>query len=826
VVVGAALLTVALYLGPLRPILFLDVASPIPWWMLAVSLYLADKFLVHFEFRRDSLSFSLIEVPLVLGLFFTSPGGMALAQAANLAVSLSRRLPAVKQALNAATGMLGYGACLWVFHVLGRADGELTFTDWGAAFLATVTAAAIELSFIMLVMFVKDGALPEGWRRSVGLGLAVAATNTSLALTAVSLVIFDPRSVLLLVAPILLLFVAYRAYLWQRRKSQSLEALHDSTRTLHRSIDSEPSTHELLEQARSMFRSERAEFILFAIEDSDANVRMSMDADGTFRVSKAAVLDPRDGIWALVVARNEALFMPRNGKDETAAKGLQKLGVRDAMIAPLRNEQGVIGTLMVADRIGETFRRDDLPLFETLANHASVSLVNARLMERLREEAAEKEYRALHDPLTGLPNRSLFRDRLEQALRASMDDSTFVGVFLMDLDRFKEVNDALGHNNGDRVIVDVAERIRCGLHPDITVARFGGDEFGILVPRAGSLDETIRVATKLLECLEEPFEVDGIEIHLGGSIGVAVHPLHGDDPHRLIQRADVAMYAAKEKHSGYEIYSIDDDAYSPARLALAAELRRAIQGEDLLVYYQPKADLRTRKVVGVEALVRWQHPRRGFMSPDEFIPLAEHTGLVRPLTKVVLSAALEQCARWKSEGLDLQVSVNLSVRSLLDLNLPQEVGALLEHHRLEPHNLVLEITESGIMADPIRAAGVVQALHDLGVCLAIDDFGTGYSSLSYLKRLPVSEIKVDKSFVMAMLEDDNDAVIVRSTIDLGRNLGLRVVAEGIESHEAWQRLAALGCDVAQGYYLSRPLTAGEIPEWKSHWDASHTLEVL
>jgi diguanylate cyclase len=358
------------------------------------------------------------------------------------------------------------------------------------------------------------------------------------------------------------------------------------------------------------------------------------------------------------------------------------------------------------------------------------------------------------------------------------------------------------------------------------VARFSGDEFALLLPGIDSVEDAEATAQRVLVTLQESFELASVEINVNASIGIAVHPLHGEDANKLIQRADVAMYVAKESHSGFEVYSTDCDGYSPARLALASELRQAIENEDLLVHYQPKVDIRTRRVVGVEALVRWIHPERGFMSPDEFIPLAEQTGLIQPLTTFVLRSALRQCRRWQEEGLDLDVSVNLSVRSLLDLHLPEGVSALLREFAVDPSRLVLEITESSIMADPIRAADVVDRLSDLGIGLAIDDFGTGYSSLAYLKRLPVSEIKIDKSFVMAMTSEDNDAVIVRSTVDLGRNLGLRVVAEGVETVEMFDELKKLGCDIAQGYLLSRPLPPDELTDWALEWRSAEEKKAL
>ncbi len=446
---------------------------------------------------------------------------------------------------------------------------------------------------------------------------------------------------------------------------------------------------------------------------------------------------------------------------------------------------------------------------------------------RLRRQAAENEYLALHDPLTDLPNRSLFHDRAGQAIRSARRARTRVALMILDLDRFKEINDTLGHHNGDQLLKQIGPRLRSALRDSDSIARLGGDEFGVLLPQIGDEDDTLAVAEKIRQALRAPVALSGITLDLGATVGIAVYPEHGDDVETLLQRADVAMYLAKEDHSGCELYLPERDEYSPARLALVGELRRAIDRGELVLHYQPKADLRTGHVAGVEALVRWEHPERGLLFPDEFVPLAERTGLIRELTLAVLDGALGQLRAWQDDGLQLTVSVNLSARDLLDLDLPETVARLLHGYDLPPDRLELEITESVILADPMRARLVLNRLGAMGVQLAIDDFGSGYSSLAYLKRLPVKQIKIDRSFVMNMEQDENDAVIVRSTIDLGRNLGLMVVAEGVESEAIWSDLARLDCDLAQGYYLSRPVCGQALAVWMSERvnavppDASH-----
>jgi diguanylate cyclase (GGDEF)-like protein len=435
----------------------------------------------------------------------------------------------------------------------------------------------------------------------------------------------------------------------------------------------------------------------------------------------------------------------------------------------------------------------------------------------LQRQASENERLALRDPLTALPNRVLFRERAQQAIRAARRSGSRVAVMVLDLDRFRVINDALGHEAGDSLLTKIGSRLQTGLRETDTVARLGGDEFAVLLPEVADAPAVSLTAQRLLKTLEFPFPVGGVSVEVEASVGVSLYPEHGEDVDGLIQRADMAMFIAKDAGTGHELYAEERDRFSPDRLALLSELRGAIQRGELILHYQPKADLRSGRVVGMEALVRWQHPERGLLTSDEFVPLAEPTGLIGPLTRHVIDEALRECRAWRDGGIDLHVAVNLSARNLEDPRIPDLVARSLERWGLEPDALVLEITESAILQEPVRVLQAVTGLAGMGIRLMIDDFGTGYSSLAYLRRLPVSALKIDKSFVMGMLREENDAVIVRSTIDLGRNLGLEVVAEGVESAELWTRLAALGCDVAQGYHLSPPLAPRDVPGWLDAW---------
>jgi diguanylate cyclase (GGDEF)-like protein len=415
--------------------------------------------------------------------------------------------------------------------------------------------------------------------------------------------------------------------------------------------------------------------------------------------------------------------------------------------------------------------------------------------------------------LTDLPNRTLFHDRIEQAILSAERETTSLGVLIIDVDRFKEVNDTLGHRSGDLLLQQISTRIQATVRESDTVARLGGDEFGVLLPKVVDRRSAGNVADKIRKELERSFMVKGLVLDIEASMGIALYPEHGADAETLIQHADVAMYAAKEEHSHFEFYAMKHDQYSPSRLALLGELRRGLQEGELVLHYQPKADVQSAEIKGVEALVRWQHPTRNLLMPLEFVPLAEHTGLMRPLTLYVLDEALRQCDSWRQSGLRLRMAVNLSVRNLQDEQFPEDVARLLGKWGIPAKWLELEITESAFMTDPTRAMAILDRLSFMGVRLSLDDFGTGHSSLSYLQRLPVNEVKIDRSFVMNMATDENDATIVRATIELGRNLGLETVAEGVETPQIWNQLMALGCDMAQGYYLTRPVPAPELWTW-------------
>ena len=437
----------------------------------------------------------------------------------------------------------------------------------------------------------------------------------------------------------------------------------------------------------------------------------------------------------------------------------------------------------------------------------------ARASRTLRRHAAESHHQALHDELTGIANRRQLLTRLEQQIAISTRQERGFALLMLDLDRFKEVNDALGHGHGDRLLRHVAARLATAVREGDLLARLGGDEFALLAPDVSGEEAALELAERVTSTLHQEFVVAEVPVFVEGSVGIALFPDHGSDAEALLQAADTAMYAAKQAGTRHELYLVSRDRRGPERVARLGELRRALAERELVVYFQPKVDLRTGEVTGAEALVRWEHPGRGVIEPMDFLPLAEQTGLITALTSEVLDQALRQCSDWARAGLDLSVAVNVSERSLLDASFPDEVDALLARHGVPGDRLQLELTERSLIGDLATAMDVIARIHALGVGLSVDDFGTGYSSLSRLLDLPLQELKIDRSFVRDIDGEGPGAAIVRSAIDLGHHLGLEVVAEGVETETTLAELRELGCDAVQGFHLLRPKPADEVTAW-------------
>ena len=796
----------ALSLTVVRDAPTVDAPWHLPWWALAIGFAAAEVWVMHLQIRREIHSISLSEVVLTLGLFFTSPIGLVVAYVVGGggALWLHRKQPTLKLVFNVSQFALNACVATMFFAIAMSLDTfEMGPMAWLAAVAASVTSATTGAIAVSLIIALHERTVRfEHLRPILASGVAIGAVNAGVGVLAATLLWTDGRSAWPLIAVAAVLVAGYRGYASLRRRHESLELLYEFTKVVGRSARGEDVVTSVLSHARVLLHADAAA-LLFDTDGEGAPAHVAVLGSGQL-LEQYELFEIHPAIQR-VIASNRPIVVPRNARRDDPRSLIPGCGWRDAVVSPITAENGMRGVMIVADRLGDasTFDSEDARLLETIANHASVALDNGRLVDRLRHDA-------LHDALTGLANRTLFHDRVEHAIEERGD--RLVAVLLMDLDRFKEINDSLGHHNGDVLLQEIGKRLSAWLPEGATVARLGGDEFSV-VATVDDVDQAIALAEAVRRVVDEPCRRGELLLEVGATIGIAVAPDHGGDAVILVQRADVAMYAAKASQAGTLVYSADIDEYGPRRLALTNDLRNAIATGELEVHYQPKAFVPSGDVVGVEALARWFHPTEGPVPPDEFIPIAERSGLIGELTKFVLQESLRECRAWRERGWSLSVAVNISTRTLLDPDLPSDITRLLRDARVPSSALILEITESSVMSDPDRAVATLAKLRMMGVSIAVDDFGTGYSSLSYLKRLPVDEVKIDKSFVQTMTRDHSDAKIVRSIIDLGHNLGLTVVAEGVEDVHTWHRLAEFGCTQAQGYYLSRAIPADELAMW-------------
>jgi len=778
--------------------------------VLLVMFCITEGFAIHFRVRRGGHAISVTEIPMVLALFTIAPVLVVLARTVGGAVGLAllRRQRGTKLAFNTVLISLQATVAIQVFGTLARPGAGLAHPrDWLATYAAMLGADVLAVVLVTAAISLHDD--PSEWRRlpSALRGLPLVVVATSIALIGALAVQHNPWALTLLVIVSCVVYPAYRGHVRQSQGHAQVEGLYAFTNALDSSLDTGQLVRVILGQIRDELRAGTAELIVPA-SGTEPGARIRMSGQGELDESPYRE-SPVPAWWAPAAAGRPVLLPARDSNAAPAPAGHPVDGI--ALPVPLG--EGVTAILLVTDSLPDipTFAEDHLRLLRAMANHASVSLANARLVERLRQEAAEKEHLALHDPLTDLPNRRQFHRLLAGALHRSTptgDPGGRTAVMMMDLDRFKEINDALGHDTGDALLREVGDRLRRRLADRGAVARLGGDEFAMLL-NVASPDDAIAVGHELMRHLERPVHIGHLTLDPRASIGIALAPDHGDDPGTLLRRADVAMYAAKESRSAVRIYQATDDQNTPHRLALIGDLREAVARRELLVFFQPMGEPAAGAVVGAEALARWRHPDQGFVPPDQFIPLAEHSGLIRPLTLHVLEVALRQRAAWRRAGLHLNIAVNLSPNTLLDDTLPDAIVWLLSQTGTPPAALTLEITESSLMADHDRSLATLNRLHALGVKISIDDFGTGYSSLGRLRDLPIHEVKIDKSFVQRAAVDAHDRAVVRSAVQLGHALDLHVVAEGVEDEETYKFLVQEGCDIVQGYFLSKPLPGDE-----------------
>jgi diguanylate cyclase (GGDEF)-like protein len=775
----------------------LDQPSPslhgLPIWLALVAAFaVAEIAVVHITIGRDAHTMAFAEVPFVIGLFMVSPSTVVTARVVGgmFAMFWPERYSLLKFVFNMAQWWIGAIAAVLAWIALAGDSSAYDARRITAAFTAAVLVEVTSSAAVTAVIVLRGG----GARIRASMlatAIAAAAANACFALTAVLVWHNDWRAVWIVGLLAAFVLLARRAHTALLRRHDAMERLHDFTRRIGGGdLRLEAVVSEVLTGARELLEVAQARLDLFATDVDDLR---TWSTDET-------------GVQACTPERSWTA-----ATDELAPRRGTRV---DTLTVLLHGEAGPIGAITVSGRLGDVggLEQSDLKLLEALAGHAAIGLHNGRLADRLRDQVSENAHQAMHDSLTALPNRLMFDRSATTALAASESCS----VLLLDLDRFKEINDTLGHAAGDAVLQQVGSRLSAVVDGDACVARLGGDEFAVVMVDSQQRD-AIALAERIRSALLAPLDVVGVTLTLDASIGIALAPVHGSDIETLLRRADVAMYAAKDAHGGVVVYAADRDHNSAARLALVADLRAAIANGDLVLAYQPKTQTMGREVHGVEALVRWSHPERGMIPPDDFIGIAEQTGLNGPLTEWVLRTALTQCREWLDDGLDLSVAVNISPRTLHDPSFAPALSDLLSETRVPAARLTLEITEGALMDDPERAIDVLWDLRRSGVRLSVDDLGVGHSSLSYLKRLPVHEIKIDRSFVTGMVDDGDDEAIVTAVIAMVHRLRMTVVAEGVEDERTLIRLAELGADVAQGYWMSRPLPAAQVPGWIAQW---------
>jgi diguanylate cyclase (GGDEF)-like protein len=787
--------SVGLLLWTTAAVASVDAPVPVLWKLavVAVLIPMSELALLHVRYGTDQFSFTWGDASLLVGFVLVGPEWfIILAAPGVLAVHLIARRGWLKSAYNSATFTCGASAAFAVVQLLAQRPltinaprdaavlvlATLAFTVTSHTGTSVAVAAAQRTSFVLV--------LREGLRMSalVWLGNVVVGGGV--------LVLLERSPSTLVSLPLVLaaVFLAYRGYLSARQERDMWQQLEVATRELNQLEETEIA-EAALRRARHLFGVDSGELQLAGGGRRPPRVYL-LAVDGSI------VCRPGPG--------------PRVGGSRTAYVGAKDLRrgtplVTD-VVAALTGPKGDIGSLRLTFAGPVRFSARERHVLRTFAHAVASTVLNAALYDDVRAEASRQAHEASHDPLTGLANRILLQERIRAALAERHNLTT--ALVLLDLDHFKEINDTLGHAAGDFLLQRVADRLRSLSRPGDLVARLGGDEFAVLLTGLDSAEAAAPAAEDVLMLLTEPVEYEGLRLSVEASAGVACYPADAQDADELLRRADVAMYQAKSDRGSWVRYDVERDGSSVHRLALVADLRSALEGEEIVAHFQPQADLQTGEIIGVEALARWEHPRRGLLMPLDFIGVAEQSGLVRPFTLRMLDVAVAECARWAALGRPISVAVNLAARSLLDRQLPHDVAAVLARHSLPPDRLVLEITESTATSELEVVEEVLGRLRRLGVALSVDDFGTGYSSLAFLQRTAVNELKVDRSFVVGMLGSDSDMALVRTTIQLAHSLGARAVAEGVEDAALAEALRELGCDLAQGYWLARPVPPAEI----------------
>ncbi|NLT53633.1 MAG: EAL domain-containing protein [Actinomycetales bacterium] len=802
----------------------------VPWWVLAAAFTAAQSLVLQVQIHREARSVFLSEIPMMLGLLFVEAPELVAARVVGAAIASGvihrqYRKPR-KLAFNLGLAGTEATAAVAVLHALVPLLGARPPGVWLAALIATIVSTGITAVGVDLVIRLLDARLSLREVAALGLRAALDAVPVAALGAVVSAAwLGSVWSAVPVLVAFALLLCAYRSFAALNERHLSLERLYRFSQIVSSISETDDVISTVLHQARELLHAEQARVVFLPAQGRPtdpgraASVFFLGRGDTTARTHRS--WPPGNGDpWDLrrIVAGEGPLLVSRSTRDPAERDWLERLGVRDTIAVGLRGESGPIAVLAVDDRQGDVrgFDADDVQLLETVANHAATALRNGQLVDRLRHES-------LHDPLTLLPNRTMLQRELSRRLAEPSRPPLAVGI--LDLNEFKDVNDTLGHHQGDLLLREVAERLAGAVDSSVFVGRLGGDEFAIVCPEHTG-EGAERIGEQLLRVFERPFLVDDLELTVSASVGISLAPDHGITPQALLKCADLAMYEAKQSGGGVRVFQPSSDTTSRSRLALVTHLRQAILADEVQIHLQPKIQLDDGSLRGVEALARWTHAEHGSVPPAEFIPLAERSGMISPLTERILRRAVEACAEWQPALPGIGVAVNISLRTLTDDSLPLLVDHLLRANALDPELLTLEITESSILSDPERILRLLRDLRARGVRLSIDDFGTGYTTLYYLRHLPVNEVKIDKSFFLYGPEGSCDPIIVRSIVDLGRNLGLSVVAEGIADQQIWNDLVTLGCELGQGNAIHAPAPPSECRDWMIAYSAGAHLATI
>lgn len=768
---------------------------------------------IPLEVRREAIMVTAGEVPFILALFYLPPFWVVMARVtAGILVQLYRwataRVKSLKSVFNIVNGGVTSATVALMVHSIGLGSAT-DITTWLVLLLAIIVSLIINHLALALVITVTQGrAGLEGLISNVVSGLVIGGVNAVLGIIILIALNATPWAMAPLVIVAILFAGAYRGYSNLTQQRRALSDLNDFTQSVAQAVQSNRLVDIMTHRLRDMLNAEAA--TVWVPKDKrfpELLLTAYMDTEGLLDTTPI----PAE-LRHHVMKTGEPLLATTKHGDPQFRELLKEHDVTDAVVVPLRSGTVTYGCLAVANQLGGGLSRFGLTeqrYLETLAAHAGVAVENSRLVNRLR-------FDAYHDALTELPNRRRTMSVLEESIAITVPDE-IVAVMLFDVDGMREINDSIGHASGDRLIVEVGRRLKEAAPPAAHVGRIDGDEFAVVL-RLPDAAAAVTLAGEIREALRQPCVLGSLNVDIDSAVGIAIHPESGDNADALLQRADVATQTAKNVASGIKIYNAGLESTNVRRLGLATDLRRAFDSDELHVHYQPKIALGTRELIGVECLARWQHPTHGDVPPDDFVPVAEHTGQLGRLTEFVLRDGLRRLREWSDRGYDLTIAVNLSPRTLVDSEFPDQVQRLLDEYRIDAPRLIFEITEDGMVGG--KNADMLRRLRELGIRLSVDDFGKGYSSLSYLRALPAQEIKIDRSFVQGMATDEGDHAIVRAIIDLARHFRMKVVAEGVESEMTLTMLTDIGCDVAQGFYFSRPLSPDRFAAWMAAQESS------